>query len=498
MADFEAILKKALASRPDASGEERRKVYERARQALIKQLEGFEPPLPPEEISKQRLALESSIRRIEADAAAGALRAGTAAPASPIASVAPQPAPAEPAPEPPAPAQPSAPKPVIVEPPAAAAPVETAEPHAEDTPRMPEAQGIAPISTAPEPPLLGEQNSEPVVQSAQTSAVGAPDLPDPSALDAPPGAAADAERVLVAPPPEPPKRGMPFGVIIGLLLLIGAAGGGVWAWQTGLIDFGPDDSAEAVAEQPADGADEPLEQVRSVDGGDERASERLLPDNQGVEDTGEPIELDPAAAERDEAGETDVAAVPEEPAEAPVTDVSPVAQTAILYEEGLTADDPAVSVSGQTEWRLDGSGRDAAIVVDVDLPERGLAFTMRIMRNNDATLPATHLLEFNFSTGAAFPAEGGVRQLVGVILKAEERARGEALRGALAELSDGIFWLALSADEADATANLALLAGESWFDLPILYADERRAIVSFEKGVAGEQVFEQAFAAWES
>ncbi|MBV6657474.1 MAG: hypothetical protein KI785_06860, partial [Devosiaceae bacterium] len=101
MADFDAILRKALASRPDASGEERRKIYERARQALIRQLTGFEPPLPPEDISRQRLALESAIRKVEADVAAnggvlpGAAATAAAASAAPAAAASP---PVEPAP----------------------------------------------------------------------------------------------------------------------------------------------------------------------------------------------------------------------------------------------------------------------------------------------------------------------------------------------------------------------------------------------------------------
>jgi hypothetical protein len=81
MADFDAILRKALASRPGAPGEERRKIYERARQALVRQLTGFEPPLPPEDISRQRLALEAAIRKVEADVAAnGGVLPGTSAP----------------------------------------------------------------------------------------------------------------------------------------------------------------------------------------------------------------------------------------------------------------------------------------------------------------------------------------------------------------------------------------------------------------------------------
>ena len=36
------------------------------------------------------------------------------------------------------------------------------------------------------------------------------------------------------------------------------------------------------------------------------------------------------------------------------------------------------------------------------------------------------------------------------------------------------------------------------FDVPIVYADKRRAILAFSKGPAGESVFAQALAAWDA
>ena len=69
MADYYAILKKALGALPDSTGEARRAVYEKARRALVAQLKSVDPPLPPSEITKQRLALEESIRKVESEAA---------------------------------------------------------------------------------------------------------------------------------------------------------------------------------------------------------------------------------------------------------------------------------------------------------------------------------------------------------------------------------------------------------------------------------------------
>ncbi|MEZ5840493.1 MAG: hypothetical protein R3D02_08705 [Hyphomicrobiales bacterium] len=84
----------------------------------------------------------------------------------------------------------------------------------------------------------------------------------------------------------------------------------------------------------------------------------------------------------------------------------------------------------------------------------------------------------------------------GIILKASEQERGEALRGAAARVADGFFWVALSSGEEDRKRNRELLKTQTWFDIPLMYESGRRAILTLEKGVPGERVFDEAFAAW--
>jgi hypothetical protein len=52
------------------SDEARRTLYERARADLIEQLRGIDPPLSEAEITRERLALEDAIRKVEAHARA--------------------------------------------------------------------------------------------------------------------------------------------------------------------------------------------------------------------------------------------------------------------------------------------------------------------------------------------------------------------------------------------------------------------------------------------
>src|SRR5688572_26706727 len=67
MTDYLPLLSRAVASL-DKNVEARRAVYDRARSALLNQLRTMNPPLAESEITRERLALEEAIRRIEGQA----------------------------------------------------------------------------------------------------------------------------------------------------------------------------------------------------------------------------------------------------------------------------------------------------------------------------------------------------------------------------------------------------------------------------------------------
>ena len=54
----------------------------------------------------------------------------------------------------------------------------------------------------------------------------------------------------------------------------------------------------------------------------------------------------------------------------------------------------------------------------------------------------------------------------------------------------------VSVDDADRARNVQLLKERSWFDVPLVYANQRRAIIAIEKGAPGERAFNDAFAQW--
>ena len=69
MADYYPLIARAVAGLKTNAGEARRSLYERARTALITQLRGVDPPLSESDITRERLALEEAIRKVESEVA---------------------------------------------------------------------------------------------------------------------------------------------------------------------------------------------------------------------------------------------------------------------------------------------------------------------------------------------------------------------------------------------------------------------------------------------
>src|SRR5688572_25324592 len=69
MADYYPLIARAVSGLENSTGEARRAMYERARSALIAQLRSVDPPLSESDITRERLALEEAVRKVEAEAA---------------------------------------------------------------------------------------------------------------------------------------------------------------------------------------------------------------------------------------------------------------------------------------------------------------------------------------------------------------------------------------------------------------------------------------------
>ncbi len=527
MAEFYEVLKRAVGALPENSGDARRAVYERARKALIAQLEGFSPPLTPSEITSQRLSLEEAIRKVEGEAARAALGLGLGPPPpNPI-----QEAPAAPVSDAPDPAGPlSAPQ---VEPDVAVA---ASGPDPFPRPAEPADDVALTVSGPPAAPDLTVSEPHPAVAPAPNRE------PAPSA-----GPSAEADPTLRSPPPlsagaeqsdfpqEIQQSRLPLiaGAAAAFLIVVGLSAV-IYSQRDAL--FGEADSvAEAVVETPAtseDASPAPTQQaarpsltesprpeksedripggapVRDVTDNAVRAvqTQRVtVPPNAQTGGLGtltgtpgtEPATPVPnpgnAAAEEEAEPETQVAATePTAQTDGAAGEPGAVAQTAFLYEEGAPNSGSSAAVRGQVVWNKTTEDGVSAVVANVTVPEKDATITITIKPNNEDGFPASHLVEMEFSGVLATT----VRNVPGLIMKTSEQEQGEALVGAAIKVTDGLFWIALSAEDRDLSRNRSLLESRGWLDIPLLYGSGKRAILTLEKGVPGDQAIEAAFGDW--
>ena len=177
-----------------------------------------------------------------------------------------------------------------------------------------------------------------------------------------------------------------------------------------------------------------------------------------------------------------------------------VAQRVVLIEEE-PGNPQGQQYVGSAIWRTEpvtpgpGSPPDLAVRADLEIPERRITMTFSLRRNTDQALPASHTIEVTFNLPADF-AFGGISNVPGILMKQAEQTRGAPLAGLAVKVTSGFFLVGLSAVDADMQRNLQLLKERSWFDIPIVYNNGRRAILALEKGNPGERAFDDAFKAW--
>jgi hypothetical protein len=529
MADYYPLIARAIAGLdPSAPGEQRRALYERARAALIAQLRGVQPPLSESEITRERLSLEEAVRKVESEAAQRAREATRAGPRAGDAFRAGAPRAAKPG-DPPA------------QPPARARqPI---------TPTPPQQRSLRPEQPAsqqqPPPPAPPAPRPQPPQPSA-----GMPDPSLPPARDRPPGAARRPE-----PPSQPPNQTQSPGVrgfrdIAADADDLGRAAAQANRSARKTYANVPSPTPEFDRLEPSmenRGADpdlpysydESAEEAARWAPPPQQPSPRPRPDKKKapraprIGGGGFPFKsaiavgivlilagaailwgpamvsmvrnmLKPSATVEAPKDSTTPAPRPKiadrvgQPGSSET--VAPVAQKVVLYDED-PSDPKGKQYVGTVVWRTEpikGSGNapgDLAVRADIDIPERKFKMTMSFRRNTDTSLPASHTAELTFILPQNFDG-GGVGNVPGILMKSNEQARGTPLAGLAVKVTDGFFLVGLSNVEADRARNLQLLKERSWFDIPLVYTNQRRAIIAIEKGAPGERAFQDAFAAW--
>lgn len=543
MSDFVAVLKKTLDGLPNSTPELRQRVYEKARSTIAARLEAMNPPPTAIVVSRQRRALEDAIAEVERSYAKPApkqepldeldhvLNSLNGLKNQPI--IAPRPSVVRPT-------ETRSPDPVPSRP---VPPLRPAEP----APRQ-----AAPVSQTaptswPAPPVAAADRSKPLP-------VEEDDFDDADGGIVDRGFERD-EQPTVAFTHERKTRGSAGKIGIAAVVLAALAGGGFAGWtyrdqvkQT-LAAWMPSTGSKVAtapatppksAEPAKTVSTEPAPQPAPAPAGQAKLTQKLNADGSeadaGPSDSGAtvgegtsvaaatpPATAQPAPAPTGEtppADAPDVAGAPAgaDPAAsgttpstaAPAPDAPPaeqaqpagvaVGQKAIFYEERTN------SVAGSAEpgsivWSVvqESPGADLppepAIRAEATIPGKDVQLRMTIRRNADKTLPASHIIEMIFLTPPNFDG-GGVANVLRVALKGSEQDPGTPLAGIPAKISNGFFLIALSDTPADAAANTRLLRERSWLDVPLVYDSGRRALITMEKGIPGDKVFQDVLKAW--
>jgi hypothetical protein len=539
MADYYPLIARAIAGLdPNAPGESRRALYERARAALIAQLRGVQPPLSESEITRERLALEEAVRKVESEAAQRAREAsrgsaaagGSARPGDALrragARTSDAGGPAQPGPAPEQGAAPPRPRPA-------------SPPRNERPPLGEQAESLRPRNPRGEAAPQAASPSRP-----QQAPAGMQDPQLSPARDRPSGPrrGADGRGEGAGNGPGPGMRG--FRDITADVDDLGkaAAQANRAARKTYANVPSPDPHQQEPADEHGD-AETPYSYDESIE-----EAERYAPATQPAARSRVSSEREPKKRARGAAfpfktaiaigivlilagagllwGRTIVASVggmfksspvveaprdsgaplakpkiPDRVGQAPSSeDIAPVAQRVVLYDED-PGDPKGKQYVGSVVWRTEqikASGlqkADIAVRADIEIPDRKFKMTMSFRRNTDSSLPASHTAELTFILPQDFSG-GGVGNVPGILMKSNEQARGTPLAGLAVKVTDGFFLVGLSNVDSDRVRNVQLLKERSWFDVPLVYTNQRRAIIAIEKGAPGERAFNDAFAVW--
>ena len=173
---------------------------------------------------------------------------------------------------------------------------------------------------------------------------------------------------------------------------------------------------------------------------------------------------------------------------------APVAAPVQLVTEPV-ARAGSIAVTGTVAWQATDGGQGPAIRADLTIPVEGTHIALTFTKNTDQSLPASHVIEVAVS---ALPGSraGPIAKIGDLVAEPSRDAAGTPLAATVVDVTETVFWIALSPLSVERSSNLRLLAQSSFFALPVTYASGQSAVVTFAKGNAGDAVFEKVLTAW--
>jgi hypothetical protein len=170
--------------------------------------------------------------------------------------------------------------------------------------------------------------------------------------------------------------------------------------------------------------------------------------------------------------------------------------------EGTDRPENVVVRQGAVVWRTEmvsgsqGQAPQLAIKALLDAPDARMRAEMTIQRNRDPTFPASHTIQVQFipAPGSEF---GAVRNLSQIELRQTENQPGYPLAGQGIAVVENVFLLALAQAEPALSRNMEMMRTRPLMYLEFQSTTGRRGLMVVEKGVSGQQAFDEAFRNWQ-
>jgi hypothetical protein len=150
---------------------------------------------------------------------------------------------------------------------------------------------------------------------------------------------------------------------------------------------------------------------------------------------------------------------------------------------------------GSIIWRTETRNDGTALVGDMTFAPGGLKAQVTLSHNTDATMPAQFLAQIKFDIPPNFP-EGNVFAVQGVTTSQKPEQAGQPLDGALMKVTQNVYLMGMIDPVDEKGREAKLLKASPFFHINLFFENHHRAIVTFEKGTAGEPLFKATMAQW--
>lgn len=321
------------------------------------------------------------------------------------------------------------------------------------------------------------------------------------------------------------------GILAAVILLAGAGYAG-WRFSDsilGLVNGTSSTSSQTASKsQPANSQQTPATATKPAGNtsapattpavtGPQKFTQRLMSDGSEIDSgtSGEQVASAAQAEGKSVANQNEkppaqpaATQTPAQPATTPAASSQPSPATSaqatpvkmFLYEERLGQASPT-ALEGTVTWSVKPDDQDGnkgkMIQGDISVPGRKMSAIFTLRKNNDPTLPASHIIELTFSLPKEFEGRG-IESVLRISMKDKEQEQGDPLVAVPAKITDYFHMVALNSFADAVKTNLNLLRSRDWMDIPVTYSNGRRALLTLQKGPDGQKVFDEVISGWQA